>query len=199
MICKKTNIPIYTCSKTAKYLKEILNKNGTSYEIFDIKYNIPFNIDDIEVMPFEISHDAVEPCGFNISHENKTVTFATDLGYVSSSNFEYMKNSNFVVLESNYDLSMLDYGHYPFNLKCRIKGNLGHLSNFDTANTISSLQNCIGTSPKDFLLAHLSENNNMLELAKQTIDTTLSQNNIDLSSLNINYATKLLSKEEYLI
>ncbi|MNI54553.1 putative metallo-hydrolase YycJ [compost metagenome] len=147
------------------------------------------------IIPFETSHDAAEPCGFNIISDDKTLTFATDLGFVSDKNLDYMKNSDFIVLESNYDLAMLNYGPYPYNLKRRIQGNLGHLSNDDTASTILSLAK--NNNKTDFLLAHLSENNNMIDIAKQTIELFISQNDIDINNMNINFATKTLSNEVY--
>ncbi len=115
-------------------------------------------------------------------------------GHMSNEVFDNLKFSDFVVLESNYDTAMLDFGKYPFNLKRRIKSATGHLSNDTSATTISRLANF---GQANFLLAHLSENNNNEDIAFNTIATTLNANNIDATNININFASKELSSEEY--
>jgi len=45
----------------------------------------------------------------------------------------------------------------------------------------------------------MSENNNNIDIAKQTVESILNQNGIDLNSVEINFATKSLSNEEYTI
>lgn len=194
-LCKKNNIPIYTCSKTAEYLKNLLASNGTSGDIIEISYDTPFLIGKTQIVPFETSHDALEPCGFHIASGDKKLTIATDLGYLSEKNMEYLRLADYIILESNYDKAMLTYGIYPFNLKRRIASNFGHLSNDDSANAIVSLVR--ENDSLSFLLAHLSENNNMIDIAKQTIESVLLQNDIDASKISINFATKTLSNEVY--
>ena len=136
------------------------------------------------------------PCGYRISDDDKTITFATDLGFVSPTVMDNFKVSDFAILESNYDDTMLQFGKYPFPLKQRIKGIKGHLSNDACAQTLASLAN---EGHTQFLIAHMSENNNNLEIAKQTIESTLTQNGIDLNNIELNFATKTLSSEEYTI
>lgn len=201
LLIKKNDIPIYTCDKTAEFIRQLLIKNKTSSEklknIFEVDYNMPFKINDLEITPFEISHDAVKPCGYMISDEKKILTFATDLGYVSDQNYEYMQQADFLVLESNYDTAMLNYGPYPYPLKQRIASSLGHLSNDMTANTVSNLVEKQGKS--NFLFAHLSQNNNMKDIAQQTIEAKLKLNDINADDINLNFASKTLSCEAYQI
>ena len=97
------------------------------------------------------------PCGYRINCKDTTLSYATDLGYMSNEVFENLQNSDFVVLESNYDETMLDFGKYPYPLKRRIKGNEGHLSNYESASTVARLAR---QNESNFVLAHLSENNN---------------------------------------
>lgn len=200
-LLKKNNIPIYATDKTLEYIKDYSEHNGTSSDslnnMYEIDYNKTFKLNDLDITPFKISHDAVKPCGFCISEKGKTLTFSTDLGYVSQQNLEYMKMADFLVLEANYDLSMLTYGPYPYPVKQRIISDLGHLSNDDTANTIFSLVS--NNNKSKFLLAHLSQNNNMIDIAKQTIDILLEKNGINLNDVDINFATKKLSSEVYQI
>jgi phosphoribosyl 1,2-cyclic phosphodiesterase len=104
-----------------------------------------------------------------------------------------MDKSDYIVLESNYDTIMLDYGNYPFNTKKRIKSQIGHLSNLDSANVIFNILN--KDNNKEILLSHLSCNNNSIPVAKDTIFNHLNSNNIN--NFNINFATKNLSFERY--
>lgn len=199
LIKNNPSIPVYTCKKTAEYIEKQLKKTGISININRTSYDKTFNIeglDNLNITPFEISHDAVEPCGYSIQFENKNLCFATDLGFVSKKNMEYFKKADFIVIESNYDSSMLAYGSYPYNIKERIAGSLGHLSNNDTASTITSL---VREGKSNFLIAHMSENNNMLDVAKQTIFCTLENNNIICDTINIDFASKELSCEGYSI
>ena len=196
-LCKKNNIPIFACGKTANYLQNLLNEKNIKNDIYEINYGKPFKIDDVEITSFETSHDAIMPCGYRIKNENSILTYSTDLGYVSDEVFENLQNSDYIILEANYDESMLDFGKYPYYLKRRIKGKLGHLSNVDCANTNVKLKN--QDSKAKFILAHMSENNNNLALAKSTIDSILLENNIDLNGIEINFASKKLSNEVYTI
>ena len=101
--------------------------------------------------------------GFRIetpTHEQ--VGICTDLGFVSNEVLTALLGCDFVMLESNYDESMLMYGPYPFFLKRRISSEKGHLSNEQCAETIERL---VAGNTKRFALAHLSEKNNRPEVA----------------------------------
>lgn len=196
LLCRKNNIPIYACGKTAELIEEELNEKNIENHVFKIGYGQACKIKDIEIEAFTTSHDAVMPCGYRICSDNDSLTFATDLGYVSDEVYENLSASNFIVLEANYDNTLLDFGKYPYPTKRRIKGNLGHLSNDDTATTIARLAK---KGHKNFLLAHLSQNNNTPDIAINTIKDTLTRNDIDFNSLNIQIASKNLSSEVYTI
>lgn len=135
------------------------------------------------------------PCGFHISNNSESLTFATDLGYVSDNILNYLNKADYIVLESNYDKVMLEYGKYPYPLKKRIASEIGHLSNNDTAITIKTI---LTIDPsKRFLLSHLSENNNTMDIAYQTITSHLKENGIE--NFDIAFASKELSFERYVI
>ena len=136
------------------------------------------------------------PCGYILKDNTSTITFATDLGYISPTVYDSLSKCNYAILESNYDNAMLEFGKYPYLVKKRIKGITGHLSNDDCGQAIAKLASEGHTR---FLLAHMSENNNNMDLARQTVDSILFQNGIDPNSLEINFATKSLSNEEYTI
>ena len=144
----------------------------------------PFKIKDIEITPFEVSHDAVMPCGYRIKSGSTTLTYATDLGYVSDDVYENLNYSDFVILESNYDNSMLEYGKYPYPLKRR------------SASTIAKLAKKGETR---FMFAHLSENNNDKNMLLSTLNDTFTQNDIDINLLDLNIANKNFVNEEFCI
>ena len=194
LLCRKNNIPIYACGKTASYLKNMLNEKNIPADITKITYGQTFKINDLQITPFETSHDAVCPCGYNIQGDNCNLTYATDLGYVSDEVFEYLKLADYIVLEANYDTTMLDFGRYPYPLKHRIKSITGHLSNDDTASTVARLAKL---GKDDFLFAHLSQNNNNPDILINTLYDELLKNDITLSNINLNVASKSLSCEVY--
>ena len=183
LLCRKNNIPIFACGKTADFLQEQLKEKNIYADITKVNYGQPFKISDIEITAFETSHDAISPCGYHIRTKKEKLTYATDLGYVSDEVFEYLKHSDFSIIEANYDKSMLDFGKYPYPIKHRIKSNLGHLSNDDTAETLTKLAS-IGK--KNFLLAHLSQNNNNVDVLLNTLESEFIKCDLSLSDINFN-------------
>ena len=179
----KYNVPVYATEKTWNYLKSSIVLPETQTRLFVPNYS--FNIGNIKVHPFNIPHDAVDPCGFSFFSDGKKVTVATDLGCINDYLLSNMIDSTSILLESNHDLTMLKAGPYPWSLKQRISGNFGHLSNDTSAKVVEILAKK-GTT--NFILGHLSEENNFPELAKETICSHLKINNINISNLNIDVA-----------
>ncbi|MDD4315866.1 MAG: MBL fold metallo-hydrolase [Clostridia bacterium] len=124
-----------------------------------------FSIGTFDITAFKVSHDAVYPLGYTISDSDSKITYATDLGYCSKEFLRAAKGSGLVVIESNHDVDMLMNGRYPAYLKRRIISNKGHLSNLACAVAINELAS---QGTKKFVLGHLSENNNLPELAYWT-------------------------------
>jgi len=128
-------------------------------------------IGDIEVSPFDTPHDAVHSIGLRLNlPDGRRVGVATDLGYVTDIVRDSLTGCDLVMIESNYDPGMLLCGEYPYSVKQRIKGELGHLSNADCALIVSELISC-GTTR--FVLGHLSERSNLPQLAAQTTRAVL--------------------------
>ena len=147
--------------------------NEKNIVFFNMSEN--FRIGNFNVFPFSIPHDAADPCGFNIYCNNKKISIATDIGYVSETLLENLKHSNSILLESNYDPEILKYSSYPYLLKKRIAGNNGHLSNEIAGKTIANLYNF---GLKNAILIHLSKENNFPELAYQTISSEIANCNL---------------------
>ena len=132
------------------------------------------NINDIEINFIKTSHDAPGSIGFVIKTKDKSIVYITDTGYINNKYFEVLKNHNLYIMESNHDVTMLMEGNYPHQLKKRILGNKGHLSNDDAAYYLSEF---IGDKTKTVILAHLSDDNNTYEKALDTVSNVLKSKN----------------------
>jgi phosphoribosyl 1,2-cyclic phosphodiesterase len=130
----------------------------------------PFSIGDICVNPFTIPHDAADPVGFVFSSEGVRLGFATDLGYIPPNVREQLRDLDLLLLESNHDLEMLRDGPYPWSVKQRVLSRVGHLSN-DAASEFLS-EDYDGQAAY-VILGHLSENNNLPELARVAAERAL--------------------------
>lgn len=131
----------------------------------------PFQIGDISVSPFTIPHDATDPVGFVFQAEGVRMALATDLGYVTPNVKAQLKNVDLMMLESNHDLEMLRDGPYPWSVKQRVLSRVGHLSNDAAA---EFLESSYDGQAAYVVLGHLSESNNLPELARVTAERALS-------------------------
>ena len=130
----------------------------------------PFDIGDIAVSPFTIPHDAADPVGFVFRSEGLRLAVATDLGYIPPNVKAQLKALDLLLLESNHDLEMLRDGPYPWSVKQRVLSRVGHLSNEAAADF---LENTYDGQAAYVILAHLSESNNLPELARVTAERAL--------------------------
>jgi phosphoribosyl 1,2-cyclic phosphodiesterase len=124
-----------------------------------------FSIGEIDINPFTIPHDAADPCGFvfHARPESIRMAIATDLGYVPPNVKMALKHVDVLLLESNHDLEMLKDGPYPWSVKQRVLSRVGHLSNAAAAEFL--LHDYDGGA-HTIVLGHLSESNNLPELAR---------------------------------
>ena len=129
-----------------------------------------FCIGDIEVTPFTIPHDAADPVGFVFEAEGIRIGLATDLGYMTCNVQVHLRKCDVLMLESNHDLEMLRDGPYPWPIKQRVMSRVGHLSNEAAA---EFLENNYDGQATYVVLAHLSESNNLPELARVAAERAL--------------------------
>ncbi|HVG27510.1 MAG TPA: MBL fold metallo-hydrolase [Acidobacteriaceae bacterium] len=124
-----------------------------------------FRIGCLEIDPFTIPHDAADPCGFVFHAPSECIRMAvaTDLGYIPPNVKHALKNADVLLIESNHDLEMLKDGPYPWSLKQRVLSRVGHLSNAAAAEFL--LRDYDGGA-HTIVLGHLSEQNNLPELAR---------------------------------
>ncbi len=127
-----------------------------------IETSRPFDIGGIGFTPFSIPHDAADPVAFCIEKAGVKIAVVLDLGYVSNLVVERLKGCDALVIESNHDINMLKVGPYPWALKQRVMSRRGHLSNDLVAQFLSG---GFDGKARHVVLAHLSEKNNLPELA----------------------------------
>ncbi len=129
-----------------------------------------FRIGDIAITPFTIPHDAIDPVGFVFEAEGVRIGLATDLGYIPSNVSVQLRGCDVLMLESNHDLEMLRDGPYPWSVKQRVLSRVGHLSNDAAAEFLAKGYD---GQAAWVILAHLSENNNLPELARMAGERAL--------------------------
>jgi phosphoribosyl 1,2-cyclic phosphodiesterase len=131
-----------------------------------------FSIGDVEVTPFPVPHDAVDPVAFTFDTQGIRISLVTDLGYIPEVVKQRVKGCHCLIFESNHDLDMLKVGPYPWYVKQRVMSRHGHLSNNATA---AFLAEDFDGGAQVLVLAHLSETNNHPEIARLSAEQALAQ------------------------
>ena len=125
-----------------------------------------FGIGELEVRPFPVPHDAREPVQFVVGDGGHRLGVLTDLG-VSTPHVEAsLSGCDALVLECNHDAGMLAESDYPYPLKQRIAGRLGHLDNEAAASLLASLDT---SRLRHVVAAHLSQQNNTPDRARAAL------------------------------
>ena len=129
-----------------------------------------FEIQDLQVCPFPVPHDAREPSQFVFSNGVHRLGFLTDTGSITDHIVNNLKGCGALFLECNHDRKMLADGPYPDTLKRRVGGRFGHLENRQAADLLSRLD----TSQLQHVVAsHLSEKNNKPQKARAALAEAL--------------------------
>ena len=174
VLTKKHPIPVHILLKSAQ--RYAGNPPEALCKCLVLYQSAPFTarVGDVTVTSFATPHDSRASVGYRFSFPNGdhtvTVGLATDIGYITDTIRAGLTGCESVILESNHDVDMLMYGPYPYDLKLRIRGKRGHLSNRDCADFAAELA---GQGTQNFLLAHLSEENNIPALAHDETFSTL--------------------------
>lgn len=160
-LSRRYDIPIYATPG----LWDTYHGFGNIIERNQRKYSYGMTIGDLSFDFFKTFHDAVQPIGLVITNECTKLGICTDTGKVTPRMIDYLKNADGLVFEFNHDPELLRQSRYSPQLKARIAGAHGHLSNEDAA---EALKKIIGPATKEIVMAHLSEENNRPELAYKT-------------------------------
>lgn len=176
ILARKYHLPIYANQKT---WEEMAKKIGPVSD--ELKYHFEMDeqrlIGDIDVLSFGVSHDAVAPQFYAFEKDQRRFVILTDTGYVSERLRKQLHNAHAYLMESNHDVNLLRMGRYPWHLKQRILSDKGHLSNEESSLAVSEM---IGDGTKRIYLGHLSQENNMKEIARGTMSDILTPKDIGL-------------------
>ena len=176
VFAKKYSVPVYMTEATHRaWTRQYKDSNGERVKAKRVETfhsGQRFNVGDIEVTPFTIPHDAVDPVGFTFRAEGIKLGYVTDLGYMPSSIKLHLKGCDGILLESNHDVEMLRVGPYPWAVKQRVMSRVGHLSNDALAEFLSTDYD---GNAAFLILAHLSEANNHPEIARTVAERALAE------------------------
>ncbi|MDR1496819.1 MAG: MBL fold metallo-hydrolase [Puniceicoccales bacterium] len=166
-LSRMENLLFFANRDTARAVQSTCTKTNPSWRIFDT--GISFSFQGITVETFSIPHDAADPVGYTFTlADGATLSWVTDLGHVPRLVRERIKHTDYLVLESNYDVDMLACSARPLSLKQRIKGRHGHLSNDLALELLLTLES---TRLKQVFLAHLSNECNTPALVTDAMAT----------------------------
>lgn len=171
MLSKKYHVPIYGTEETLQQIEHIDKKGEIDTALFrSILPDVPLEIGDMTVHPFANSHDAANPLAYRVESCGKSTAVVTDLGGYSDYTIQNLENVDVILLEANHDIHMLETGSYPYYLKRRILSSMGHLSNDACGELLNSI---VHDGIKNIFLGHLSKENNMEELAYETVSLAI--------------------------
>ncbi|MDD3335436.1 MAG: MBL fold metallo-hydrolase [Eubacteriales bacterium] len=165
VISRKLDLPVYATEGTWQGMEASTGPLKEENRVV-ITPGESFFLQNMEIAPFSIPHDAAEPVGYRFYLPGHSVAVATDLGYFSQTVRDAVLGAELVLLESNHDPELLRHNpNYPAALKNRILGKKGHLSNESGAGAAVELAQ---NGARHLLLGHLSRENNTPDMAYQT-------------------------------
>ena len=165
-----------------------LEKRYGSSKAFDVlpehalHHGDVLTLGNFTITVFPLSHDAKDPLGFILDDGKESLVYITDTGYISQNNIALCTNKTYYLLESNHNVRMLLQTNRSQDLKVRILGDSGHLSNEDSAYYFSKMK---GPNTKAVYLAHISEEANTPQLALETFQKVLQKLHISTTNLLI--------------
>lgn len=170
----KKGIPILANQETAKGIVETFH-DCPKFKIFSTGETFEFG--DLEIHPFSIQHDTLDPVAFTIRINNLKLGFCTDLGFATSLVQFQLQDCDYLYIESNHEPSMVHSSSRPMIYKQRVLSRNGHLSNEACGHLLAHVH-----SPKlkHVHLAHLSSECNSPEVALKVIGEILKQKEIQL-------------------
>lgn len=164
-LARKYDLPVWATRGTLA-----AGRLGDGVETRAICSHSAFAIQDIQVQPFPVPHDAREPSQFVFSDGHKRVGLLTDTGCSTPHVEQQLDGCDALILECNHERELLDNGDYPLPLKRRVGGELGHLSNTQAAEILQRLDT---GRLSHIVAAHLSEKHNTPTLAQAALAAAL--------------------------
>ena len=150
----------------------------------------PFIIGEFVITPILTSHDAKNPCGFVIEQDKEKLVYFTDTGMFPEINYHFVKNPDYLIIESNHDIPMLLKTKRTAELKARIMSDIGHLCNEDSALIAKDI---VGNKTKEIILAHISEEANTPDLAVKAYQKMFANFGLDIEKYHLRVANQWYS------
>ena len=162
--------PVYLSEATRRGIRF---RNEPRVRIFGARAS--FRIGEIEIHPLPVPHDAPN-VAIVVSYAGARAGIVTDVGCVTGQLVDHFRGCSAVLVESNYDPHLLQHGPYPEEIQRRVRGDTGHLGNAQTAELLCSLDRDV----ERVVLMHLSERNNLPELARASAADALAGRGVSL-------------------
>lgn len=179
-LANHNRIPVYAHTDCLCGIAESKFSKGTDKNLFrEIVPMETYEVSGIKIEPFPVLHDGHGTVGYRFSYDGSSLTIATDVGTLDHVVKDFLRKSESIVLESNYDPRMLADGPYPYVLKHRIAGPFGHLSNDEASRYVAEVY---GEGMKNIMLCHLSEKNNTPEAVMLSIYKCLRKNHVAVNA-----------------
>ncbi len=179
VLSRKYGVPVYATCGTLEAIRNTSSLGRIDESLFrEITPDERCTIKDISLYPVRTSHDAADPVAYRIDHDGRRVGILTDLGCYNDYTVECLRNLDLLYLEANHDVHMLQVGPYPYYLKQRILGERGHLSNESAGKLLSRL---LHDNMQAIVLGHLSKENNLPELAYESVRVEVTMSDTDYS------------------
>lgn len=164
LLSRRYGVPVYLSQGTLRGLRKPVEARGF------LACGRTLEIGALRVSAARVEHDALEPLQYVIDDGQRRFGMLTDLGTYDGWLLDRYQGLDALLIESNHCRDMLARGHYPYFLKQRVGGNLGHLNNHQAANLVAELG---WQDLQHLVLAHLSSKNNLPHLARQQFVDTL--------------------------
>ena len=179
VLARKYGVPVYATKGTLAAIKKTSSLGQIDESLFRVVTpDERCIIKDISLYPVRTSHDAADPVAYRIDHDGRRIGILTDLGCYNDYTVECLRSLDLLYLEANYDVHMLQVGPYPYYLKQRILGERGHLSNESAGKLLSRL---LHDNMQAIVLGHLSKENNLPELAYESVRVEVTMSDTDYS------------------
>ncbi len=182
----RSGIPLYANAGTIEALHKDDKLRNLKWQVFTT--GADFNIGDLAITPFSVSHDAYEPVGFIVTADQARVGIVTDIGVCTHLVRERLRHCQVLVIEANHDERLLTDAQRPWHLKQRIAGRQGHLSNQHAAELIAEIAD---NELNQVFLFHLSLDCNRPELALKPTCEALRRRGLEHVQVNLTYADQI--------
>lgn len=183
-LSRKYNLPVFATEGTFSHGEKMIGRlNGENIRV--VSPGDIIETDSFKIKVFSTSHDVPGSVSYTVKDFDSKFGIATDSGCITDEIIENLAGCNTVIVESNHDIERLKNGPYPYPLKRRILGDGGHLSNEACGKLCVEL---FKSGTRSFWLGHLSEQNNLPELAFSCVSNILKENGISVGidvSLNV--------------